>query len=103
MKESLKFSFKDMQKKYLSKDNKRQKQQEEGNRLVLYEDLVVNPVVAEECAKIEKDYVTYYNNNRYFYLHTDPENINKLQKIKNDEFHQIRKEYEKTLVIDKKN
>jgi hypothetical protein len=46
--------------------------------------------------------VTYYNNNRYFYLHTEPENINTLEKIKNDEFNQIRKEYEKTLLVDKK-
>lgn len=91
MKESLKFSFKDMQKKHLSKDNKKEKQQSEGEKLVLYEDLVVNPLVVEECAKVERDYVTYYNNNRYFYLHTEPENINILQKIKNDEFNQIRK------------
>lgn len=46
--------------------------------------------------------MTYYNNNRYFYLHTEPENINTLEKIKNDEFNQIRKEYEKTLLVDKK-
>lgn len=46
--------------------------------------------------------MTYYNNNRYFYIHTEPENINTLEKIKNDEFNHIRKEYEKTLLVDKK-
>jgi hypothetical protein len=80
-----------MQKKHLSKDNKKEKEQEQGERLVLYEDLVLNPAVAKQFDKMEKDYVTYYNNNRYFYLHTEPENINTLEKIKNDEFNQIRK------------
>ena len=53
----------------------------------------MNPLVAKECEKVAKDYVTYYNNNRYFYLHTEPQNIDIIEKIKNDEFHQIRKQY----------
>lgn len=61
----------------------------------------MNPLVAKECEKIAKDYVTYYNNNRYFYLHTEPKNIDIIEKIKNDEFHQIRKQYETTLVKEK--
>ena len=42
----------------------------------------------------------YHNRHRYFYLHADPEGIDPVAKLKNDEFHNIRKEYEETLVKD---
>lgn len=58
----------------------------------------MNPLVAEQCKKIERDFVTYHNNNRYFYLHEDKDEIDELVKLKNDEFHNIRKQYEVTLV-----
>ncbi len=35
----------------------------------------------------------YHNNNRYFYLHEDKEAIKTVEKLKDDEFHNIRKQY----------
>lgn len=40
----------------------------------------------------------YHNNNRYFYLHEDKEAIKTVEKLKDDEFHNIRKQYQSKLV-----
>ena len=40
----------------------------------------------------------YHNNNRYFYLHAERDSIDEIVKLKDDEFHNIRKEYETSLI-----
>jgi hypothetical protein len=93
----MEFNFKQLQKKYAKKSIE-QEQEEANEQLVFKEELQLNPLVAEQCEKIERDFVTYHNNNRYFYLHEDKDEIDELVKLKNDEFHNIRKQYEVTLV-----
>ena len=69
---------------------------------MMKKETILNPIIERQLHKLEKDYITHYNNNRYFYVHNDPENIDMIGKMKNDQFSKIRKKYQITMINENK-